>query len=389
VVHQHLDFAKVNAWIFDAGIVMARSLPPGHAVRKEWDRELKRVPMLKESEHFPKLLAILEEAIGHALAAPDEAIDVAPLKDDELADLLIRELYDLRDQPGGGFLNLIALAYGQDNSTQLTRVARNLNRLGLLDHYTETTGGSLAYISPEGVSLIEHLGKDQSVTGHFHKQASSKGDVQRTAESGGERQTMKMVKVLFLSANPDGTSQLKLDEENRAILEKIRASHHRDAVAFVSRWAVRPDDLLQYLNEEMPDVVHFSGHGSASAEIVLTDDSGSQNPVSSAALVRLFKTLAGDIKVVVLNSCFSYDQAKVISTIIDCTIGMKASISDKAAIAFAASFYRAIGFGRSVKNAFDQACTCLALEGTNEEDIPQLLVRSAVDASEVILLNPR
>jgi len=56
-------------------------------------------------------------------------------------------------------------------------------------------------------------------------------------------------KILFLSTNPLATTRLRLDEESREIDRKIRASEHRDALEVITKWAVRPDDLLQYLNQ--------------------------------------------------------------------------------------------------------------------------------------------
>ena len=46
-------------------------------------------------------------------------------------------------------------------------------------------------------------------------------------------------------------------------------------------------------------------------------------------------------------------------------------IGDDAAITFAASFYRAIGFGRTIQEAFDQGRTALMLEGIPEERTPR------------------
>ena len=63
-------------------------------------------------------------------------------------------------------------------------------------------------------------------------------------------------------------------------------------------------------------------------------------------------------------------------------------ISDKAAISFAAAFYRAIGFGRSVQNSFDQAILELKLEKILEDGTPQLHTRDGVNPSEVILVRP-
>src|SRR4051794_3554443 len=102
---------------------------------------------------------------------------------------------------------------------------------------------------------------------------------------------MDKVKVLFLAANPAGTQPLKLDEEIRQITAKVRASEHRDSLELVSRWAVRPDDLMQALLEVKPHVVHFSGHGSSTEEFILLGDQGETRPVSKAALASLFRTL--------------------------------------------------------------------------------------------------
>ena len=193
-------------------------------------------------------------------------------------------------------------------------------------------------------------------------------------------------KILFLASSPEEEAPLRLDEEMRAIEQKINASEHRDAVELVSRWATRPDDLLQHLNTHKPTVVHFSGHGSYVGELVLMDDARHAKPVSPAALRALFAVLKDNIQLVVLNACYSQVQAKSISEVIDCVIGMNDSIGDDAAIRFSASFYRAIGFGRSVKEAFEQSKVSLMLEGIPEEKTPELFVRSGVDPSSLYLV---
>ena len=178
---------------------------------------------------------------------------------------------------------------------------------------------------------------------------------------------MAKVKVLFLAANPSDTAPLKLDEEIREITAKIRASEHRDLLDLVSIWAVRPDDLLQSLNEHAPHIVHFSSHGSRTGEIILVDKQGVPKAVSPTALKALFGALKDNVRIVVLNACYSRVQAEAITEIVDCAVGMNTAIGDKAAIIFAASFYRAIGFGRSVEQAFEQGKVALLLEGIPED----------------------
>lgn len=191
--------------------------------------------------------------------------------------------------------------------------------------------------------------------------------------------------VLVLAANPMGTSQLALDQEVREIEQKIRASTNGAAFDLLSKWAVRPADLLQYLNQHRADVVHFSGHGSRSEDLILTDNDGKPKPVSPAALKKLFSTLKDNIRVVVLNACFSRAQGEAITEVIDFAVGMTDTIGDTAAITFAAAFYQALGFGRSVKAAFDSGITALMLDGIPEEQTPILLVRKGVDPSKAYL----
>jgi hypothetical protein len=195
--------------------------------------------------------------------------------------------------------------------------------------------------------------------------------------------------ILFLASNPRQTSQLALDEEARDIEAKIRAAEHRDALVLKTRWAVRFDDLLQSLNQDSPAVVHFSGHGAGAPGLVVHAESGGVQLVAAKTLRKLFTALKDNIRVVVLNACYANEQARAIVEVIDCVIGMNAPIGDQAARRFAAAFYRALGFGRSVKNAFEQGVLAIEGQGLGEEDIPVLLVRAGVDPETVFIVHPR
>ena len=66
------------------------------------------------------------------------------------------------------------------------------------------------------------------------------------------------------------------------------------------------------------------------------------------------------MRIVVLNACHSRAQAEAITEYIDCAIGMQRAVRQDAAVAFAAAFYGAIAFGRSVHEAFDLDLSNLA-----------------------------
>lgn len=192
-------------------------------------------------------------------------------------------------------------------------------------------------------------------------------------------------RILYLTANPAGTSPLALEQEIRTTEMKIRAAEHRDTLQLIPKLAVQPDDLLQAMNEHNPDIVHFSGHGTSDG-IILLDDRGNPRTVSTAALASLFKTLKGNVRLVVLNTCFSQTQAEAIVEHIDFALGMTCEVSDHAAITFASAFYRAIGFGRTIQEAFDQGKTALLLEDISEDHTPRILAREGMSADAVRLV---
>ena len=194
-------------------------------------------------------------------------------------------------------------------------------------------------------------------------------------------------KILFLAANPWDSARLALDEEVRLVEDKLRNAEHRDALVLKPRFAVRLDDVLQALNEDRPCVVHFAGHGDQDA-IWLQGGSTKPERVNTRTLVHLFRALHDDIRVVVLNACYSRDQAEAITGVIDCAIGMPSTILNGPASEFAAAFYRALGFGRSVRNAFDQALVLLLHHGVDDGDLPELLTRRGVDPDEVFAVDP-
>lgn len=196
------------------------------------------------------------------------------------------------------------------------------------------------------------------------------------------------ITVLFLASNPKSIEQLWLDEEARSIQEMIRKSDYRDSVKFETRWAVRPFDVLQAINETNPTIVHFSGHGTDRGDLVLQGASGDIKYVSIDAISQTMATSSDTIKLVFFNACYSKEQAKSIVNYIDAAIGMSNSIGDEAARVFAAQFYSAIGFGLTLDRAFNQAKAALLLEGIPEENVPLLFTNDQIDSSRYYLVKP-
>ena len=196
------------------------------------------------------------------------------------------------------------------------------------------------------------------------------------------------INVLFLASNPIDVQQLRLDEEARSIKETIRKTKFRDSVLFESRWAVQPMDVLQAINELNPTVVHFSGHGSDSDEIVFQDAEGKAKLISKEAIVQTMMASSNTIRLVFFNTCYSHNQARSVVEHVEAAIGMNTTIGDNAARIFSSQFYSAIGFGISLGKAFEQAKALLMMEGIKEENTPELFIKEGLDAYELIIVKP-
>ncbi|MHA6250379.1 CHAT domain-containing protein [Oceanobacillus sp. CAU 1775] len=234
--------------------------------------------------------------------------------------------------------------------------------------------------------LADNEKRMKEVSGMLDRHSEIHRDTSKTLKE--LKNLPEKVTVLFMASNPLNISSLRLDEEARDIQEMIRKSEHRDAVSFETRWATRALDVMQAINEENPTIIHFSGHGTDDDEIVFQDDQGNAKFVSKDALVQTMMSTSDKIKLVFFNTCFSYGQAQAVVEHVDSAIGMKTTIGDTAARVFAAYFYSAIGFGMSVKKAFEQGKSALMLEGIKEEDTPELYIKDGINPNELIIVKP-
>ena len=188
---------------------------------------------------------------------------------------------------------------------------------------------------------------------------------------------MQKTTILFLASDPSDASRLRLGEEHREIQEKLQLSIRRKDFILEERWSVRPGDITQAVHDVKPQIIHFSGHGTRFGELCLEDLNGKIMPVSPDALASLFQLIEDQVQCVVLNACYSEIQAKAIAAHIDYVVGMSSSIGDRAAIAFAVGFYKALGAGNTIQKAYEFGVVELKLLGTQEHLTPVLYVKSS------------
>ena len=192
-------------------------------------------------------------------------------------------------------------------------------------------------------------------------------------------------KIAVFAANPSGLLRLRLDEEIRSIQRELQLSDQRDKFDVAFHLATRASDIQRVLLESKPQIVHFSGHGEGSNGLILEDGSKNGQSASTEALEQLFSFFSQSIECVVLNACYSKEQADFICRSIDYVIGMSQDIGDEAAIEFSSGFYRALGNGSSYEEAYQLGCNAISLANIPEAQKPQIRKRTAIRSQQVFI----
>ena len=182
------------------------------------------------------------------------------------------------------------------------------------------------------------------------------------------------LKILFVSANP--LMDLYLDEEYKAIAQGIKETEYRDYIEIEVRLACEYDNLMDAVNEEKPDIVHFSGHGEGERGLKFYSPDLENNAefIDAELIGELFETANENLKLVILNSCHSIVQAREIVKHIDYVVGMNDEIGDETAIILMSRFYKSFASDNvTISGAFKQALNQVKRKAPTERDTPQLL----------------
>ena len=203
------------------------------------------------------------------------------------------------------------------------------------------------------------------------------------------------IRVMLAAANPRGTNHLHLDEEVRRIESQLALSAQSlklasgksecREISLRALWAAQLTDLVRDMTAFAPSVVHFSGHGEGEKGLLMTDGEGRPASISGQALQLIFAEFTDTVRLVVLNACYSHIQAEALCQKIDAVIGMKAGITDRGAILFAASLYSQLALGSSIGRAFRLAKSIIAAQCPDDAEIPCLLCGAEVDPDRIYL----
>jgi len=217
---------------------------------------------------------------------------------------------------------------------------------------------SFEMISAEALidSVIDSQ-KDEKLVFH-HRQIPKEPEVEKT-------------KILFLSANPSNEARLQTGFEHKKIDECLLKAKKRDEFDIPSpQFSVTIDDLLRLMNTE-PAIIHFAGH-SEKEGIYIVNDSNKSHLLKTEVLEYIFQDYKKTTQLVVLNACYSTEQAKTLSALGFYVVGMNKTINDNDAITFATGLYLGLGEGNEITKAFKTGKAKLMAFSTKETSTPEL-----------------
>ena len=187
--------------------------------------------------------------------------------------------------------------------------------------------------------------------------------------------------ILFLAANPEDTTRLRLDYELREIRECLRGARLRDRFQIEVVPSARQKDIRRSLVDHEPSFVHFSCHGTKDAEIILEKDEGGIQFVGAQALVPLLETFKNHVECVVLSSCYTVALAKEINRHVRYVVGARSTLPDNSAIQYAAGFYDGLFGDRSVEQAHQLGCSAITWAELPGHLVPLLNIAEDVTES--------
>lgn len=200
------------------------------------------------------------------------------------------------------------------------------------------------------------------------------------------------LRILGMIASPPDLADLDTEQERQRIETALAPLRTRGLVDLTWLAGQTWRDLQREIRRTDFHVFYFVGHGgfdpgSEEGLIALADDAGNTQHLPATELAMLLAD-EPSLRLVVLNSCegarggaqdvFSSTAAILIRRGVPAVIAMQYSISDRAAIEFAGSFYEPLADGWPIDAAVGQARQAIriAIPGTMEWATPVLHLRA-------------
>ncbi len=175
----------------------------------------------------------------------------------------------------------------------------------------------------------------------------------------------RKTEVLVLFANPPDKRPIRLDREDRAIVEI--AKRFSETVTVERQHASELEDFQKLLSTNTYDIVHFSGHGDQEGIYLDRGDISAGQFVSAERLKNILDLAKRTPLLVVLLCCYSESHLPVLKACAPFVITARDLVPNPACIIFSAGLYEWLFAGHSIEEAYNHACHLLAAKGHSSE----------------------
>jgi uncharacterized membrane protein HdeD (DUF308 family) len=198
------------------------------------------------------------------------------------------------------------------------------------------------------------------------------------------------LRILGMVSSPRDLPVLDVEYEKGLVEEAIKGLRTSSLIEMTWLEGQTWSDLQEAMWGGPWHVFHFIGHGgfdeaSQEGAIALADESGRKHLLGARNLARLLDDHYS-LRLALLNSCegarssvrdaFSSTAATLVRRGVPAVVAMQYEITDRAAIAFARVFYRAVADGLPVDAAVAAGRTAVSMDSALEWGTPVLYMRS-------------
>jgi hypothetical protein len=166
--------------------------------------------------------------------------------------------------------------------------------------------------------------------------------------------------ILFVAASPTDLVDLQPRKEFflllHALADELNLTTESDNYQIIPVFQSKVTDLTRAIQFFNPHFIHFVGHGSRSDGLYFENDRGEAEPIPVQAIARFFDLANKNIEAVLLNACYSQQQAEAIKQA-EPNIQLIATtqqIRNEDALNFSRVFYQSLFSDKNVAQAFEQ-----------------------------------
>jgi hypothetical protein len=162
-------------------------------------------------------------------------------------------------------------------------------------------------------------------------------------------------KILFAYSCPERDSQARALSKIDSLASYEKIPKKSEYYILLPILKVLSNNFVPSIVDYLPTILHISGHGSKSGEFYIEQKNSPNGlEISLSSFVDKMQSIKQELvelKVVILNFCYSYHQAEKIKDLFDFVIFTKQEVPESVAIQYTQIFYDFLAEGKSILQA--------------------------------------